>query len=182
MLSTLLSRGVPLLLGGEEVGRTQQGNNHAYGQDSDIAWWDWSSLDNDLRDFTARLISLRHRHPALRRRSYPVGPDAIRWFTPAGAPMDAADWSDTDARSIAMVVSGSAEPDLGDDGAPMLDDDLALLINAWWESLEFAVGWDGLPAFTIESDSFHPDRAGTRVVDGCVQVGARSVMLLARTR
>ena len=180
MLSTLLfSRGVPLLLGGDEVGRTQQGNNNAYCQDSEIAWWDWSSLDTELHDFTAELIALRHRHPALRRRTYPVGPDTIRWFTPAGAPMDAADWADTGARCISMVIAGSAEPDVGDDGAPMLDDDLALLINAWWEPLDFALGWAGSEQFTIESDSYYPTRRG-QTVTASVLVGPRSVVLVAR--
>ena len=86
MLSTLLlARGVPLLLGGDEVGRTQQGNNNAYCQDNEIAWWDWSSLDTELRDFTANLIALRHRHPVLRRRGYPTDPEAIALVHPVRA-------------------------------------------------------------------------------------------------
>ncbi len=180
MLSTLLlSRGVPLLLGGDEIGRTQHGNNNAYCQDDEIAWWDWSSVDTELLDFTAELIALRHRHPALRRRSYPADPDTIRWFTPAGAPMSSADWSDAGARCVAMVISGSAEPDEDDDGAPMLDEDLAVLLNSWWEPLDFALDWDGPDTFTVESDSYDPSRAGT-ALSGPVAVGPRSVVLLRR--
>jgi glycogen operon protein len=181
MLSTLLlSRGVPLLLGGDEQGRTQQGNNNAYCQDNEIAWWDWSSVDEDLRDFTAQLIAVRHRHPALRRRSYPTDLDAIRWFTPAGEPMTPADWRDGSAKSIAMVLSGTIEPDADDDGELLLDDDLALLVNAWWETLTFAVEWDGATTFEVESDSYSPDRRGSVVTDGKIQVDPRSVVLLRR--
>ncbi len=89
MLSTLLlARGVPLLLGGDEVGRTQQGNNNAYCQDNEIAWWDWSSIDTELRDFTANLIALRHRHPVLRRRTYPPAPGHDPLVHPGRRPDD----------------------------------------------------------------------------------------------
>jgi len=182
MLSNLLlARGVPLLLGGDEIGRTQQGNNNAYCQDSDIAWWDWSSPDTELRDFTANLIALRHRHPVLRRRGYPADPTAIRWFTPAGESMTAADWADGGAKSIALVLSGAADPDIGDDGRALVDDDLALLISAWWEPLTFAARWDGQQHYTVESDSFDPTRRGLSVTDGQVVVGARSVVVLRKS-
>ncbi len=182
MLSTLLlARGVPLLLGGDEVGRTQQGNNNAYCQDNEIAWWDWTSIDTELRDFTINLIALRHRHPVLRRRTYQAQDDAIRWFTPSGAPMSDADWADSGAKSIAMVLSGSADPDIGDDGVPQVDDDLALLINAWWEPLTFAANWDGAGEFTVESDSYQPERRNRQVTDGQVVVGPRSVVVLRKS-
>ncbi|MET0862895.1 MAG: glycogen debranching protein GlgX [Nakamurella sp.] len=178
MLSTLLlARGVPLLLGGDEVGRTQQGNNNAYCQDSEIAWWDWSSIDTGLRDFTANLIALRRRHPVLRRRSFATHPAAIRWFTPSGDVMTATDWSDSGAKSIAMVLSGSEQPDIGDDGAPLVDDDLALLINGWWEPLTFSTSWDGVQQVVIESDSYDPDRSGTTAT-GSVTIGPRSLVVL----
>ena len=182
MLSTLLlARGVPLLLGGDEVGRTQQGNNNAYCQDSEIAWWDWSAIDKELRDFTANLIALRHRHPVLRRRTYQARADAIRWFAPSGAAMAAADWTDSGAKSVAMVLSGSADPDIGDDGLPQVDDDLALLINAWWEPLTFTAKWDGAGEFTIESDSYQPERRHRQVIDGQVVVGPRSIVVLRKS-
>ncbi|MGS0684381.1 glycogen debranching protein GlgX [Nakamurella sp. GG22] len=179
LLSTLLlARGVPLLLGGDEVGRTQQGNNNAYCQDNEIAWWDWSSMDTELRDFTANLIGLRRRHPVLRRRTFPAQPDTIRWFTPSGAPMTGSDWSDGAAKSVAMVLSGSAEPDIGDDGAPLMDDTIALLINGWWEPLTFSVDWDGDRTFTVESDSCQPERRGRVTGGGDVVVGPRSLVVL----
>ena len=177
LLSTLLlARGVPLLLGGDELGRTQGGNNNAYCQDNEITWFDWTSVDAALRDFTASLIALRHAHPALRRRGYPVHPEALRWFRPDGAAMAARDWADPGGKSIAMVVSGTLDADLADDGTPMLDDDLAVLINAWWEPETFVPTWAGGPT-VIESDSHDPERAGTKA-DGAVVVGPRSVVLL----
>ena len=180
MLSTLLlSRGVPLLLGGDDLGRTQQGNNNAYCQDSDITWWDWSSVDTDLRDFTAALITLRHRHPALRRRTYPTDPGTIRWFNPDGSAMTGSDWADPGAKSVAMVLSGSAEADLDDAGQPLIGRDLAVLVNAWWEPLGFTLDWDGARTFTIESDSYSPTRGGNPVTGTSVLVGARSVVLLS---
>jgi isoamylase len=186
MLSTLLlAGGVPLLLGGDELGRSQQGNNNAYCQDNEIAWWDWSAMDNELLAFTANLIALRRRHAVLRRRSFPSEPSAIRWFTPSGAAMTAGDWADRGAKSIAMVLDGSAQPDIGENGAPLVDDDLVLLINGWWEPLTFATGWAlGEPAtggkFTIESDSYDPSRRGSTIVHSPVTVGPRSLLVLRR--
>ena len=77
---------MPLLLGGDEVGRTQQGNNNAYCQDNEIAWWDWSSLDTELRDFTAQLIALRHRHPGAPPPELPGGPDGDPLVHPVRRP------------------------------------------------------------------------------------------------
>jgi len=182
MLSTLLlARGVPLLLGGDDIGRTQQGNNNAYCQDSEIAWWDWNSIDTELRDFTSNLIALRLRHPVLRRRSYPVDPSVIGWFTPDGRPMTPSDWNDGGAKSVAMVLSGKLEPDIGDDGNPLVDDDLALLVNAWWEPLTFALEWHGADQFAVESDSYEPGRRGRTVTDGKIDLGPRSLVVLRRT-
>ena len=90
MLATLLlSFGVPMLLGGDEMGRTQQGNNNAYCQDNEIAWFDWSQPDTELQDFTKRLIALRKAHPVFRRRRFLSGAEAseLQWFTPAGTQM-----------------------------------------------------------------------------------------------
>ncbi len=90
MLTTLLlSFGVPMLLGGDEMGRTQQGNNNAYCQDNEITWFDWASADKELLDFTRRLIALRKAHPVFRRRRFLSGAEAseLRWFTPAGTEM-----------------------------------------------------------------------------------------------
>ena len=101
MLTTLLlSFGVPMLLGGDEIGRTQRGNNNAYCQDNEITWFDWASADTELLAFTRRLIALRQAHPVFRRHRFLAGAEAadLRWYTPAGTPMDGGDWSDPNAR------------------------------------------------------------------------------------
>jgi len=92
--------------------------------------------------------------------------------------MTGADWSDPEGKSIAMVLSGSLGADLDDAGAPMLDDDLAILLNAWWDPISFSVQWAGGRPVVVESDSYDPARAGSTVSGGSVLVGARSVVLL----
>ena len=97
MLTTLLlSFGVPMLLGGDELGRTQQGNNNAYCQDNEIAWVDWSQPDTELQDFTRALVAFRKQHPVFRRRRFLAGAEAAElcWYTPSGSAMTAGDWSD----------------------------------------------------------------------------------------
>ena len=142
MLTTLLlSFGVPMLLGGDEMGRTQQGNNNAYCQDNEIAWFDWSQPDTELQDYTRRLIALRTAHPVFRRRRFLSGAEAseLQWFTPAGSQMTAADWSDQNALAIALYLDGSDDPDRAEDGTWLLDDDFFVLVNAWWEPLDFVL-------------------------------------------
>ena len=162
MLTTLLlSFGVPMLLGGDEMGRTQGGNNNAYCQDNEIAWFDWSKPDTELQDFTKRLIALRKAHPVFRRRHFLAGAEAseLRWFTPAGTQMTAADWSDENALAIALYLDGSDDPDRAEDGTPMLDDDFLVLVNAWWEPLDFVLpATRAEAAWQVQLDSY--DRPG----------------------
>ncbi len=142
MLATLLlSLGVPMLLGGDEFGRTQGGNNNAYCLDTPVSWFDWSAVDQELLTFTTGLVALRRAHPALRRRRYLTGAVAgeVGWFTPAGMPMTADDWNDPLARALAVVLDGDGEPDRDADGLPLVDDDLLLLVNGWWEPLPFTL-------------------------------------------
>ena len=185
MLTTLLlSFGVPMLLGGDEMGRTQGGNNNAYCQDNEITWFDWAGADTALRDYTKTLIAFRRAHPVFRRRRFLTGIEAsqLQWFTPAGTPMDDADWADPNARAIAIYLDGSDDPDRADDGTPMLDDDFLVLVNSWWEPLGFV-----LPAtrpgaqWRAEIDSYDPTasaRAAARSSGGQVTVGPRSVAVL----
>ncbi len=142
MLTTLLlSFGVPMLLGGDEMGRTQRGNNNAYCQDNEIAWFDWSAVDSQLLEFTKRLVAFRQAHPVFRRRRFLAGAEAseLGWFTPAGAAVTAADWADENALALAIYLDGSDDPDRAPDGSLMTDDDFLVLINAWWEPLAFTV-------------------------------------------
>ncbi|HEY1293010.1 MAG TPA: glycogen debranching protein GlgX [Chloroflexota bacterium] len=142
LLATLfLSFGVPLLLGGDEMGRTQHGNNNAYCQDNAISWFDWSSIDQRLLAFARRLIGFRRAHPVFRRRRFLTGADAadLGWFTPSGERMTFADWADSQSRCVAIYLDGRNSPDRADDGTPLLDDDFLVLVNSWWERLDFVV-------------------------------------------
>jgi isoamylase len=143
MLTTLLlSFGIPMLLGGDEMGRTQQGNNNAYCQDNEITWYDWSAADTELLAFTRQLVALRQAHPVFRRQRFLAGAAAateIDWFTPAGTAMTGTDWSDNSALAVAIYLDGSDEPDRAADGSPLLDDDFLVLVNAWWQPLAFTI-------------------------------------------
>jgi len=182
MLTTLLlSFGVPMLLGGDEIGRTQQGNNNAYCQDNEITWFDWSAPDQDLLAFTKRLVAFRKSHPVFRRRRFLLGAEAseLLWFTPAGTPMTGADWSDQRALAIALYLDGSDDPDRADDGSLMVDDDFLMLVNAWWEQLSFTIPATR-PALTwqLEIDSYAPTHSGVVAVGDQLAVGPRSVVVL----
>ena len=189
MLTTLLlSFGVPLLLGGDELGRSQQGNNNAYCQDNPITWFDWSHVDNDLREFTKRLIALRRAHPVFRRRRFLAGSEAseLGWYTPSGAVMTTANWADPNGRSLGLYLDGADDPDRAADGSLLVDDDFLFLVNAWWGPLDFVIP-PSRPGQTwfVEIDTFDPGRppapepfsAGTGVT-----VGPRSVVLLRGAR
>jgi glycogen operon protein len=149
MLATLLlSFGIPMLLGGDEMGRTQQGNNNAYCQDNEITWLDWTQ-DTGLLEFTRRLIALRKAHPVFRRNRFLAGAQArdLRWFTPAGTWLTDAEWSDPSSLAIALYLDGYDAPDQAPDGTWLTDDDFLVLVSAWWEPLEFT-----LPATRPEAE------------------------------
>jgi isoamylase len=188
LATLLLSFGVPLLLGGDELGRTQHGNNNAYCQDNEISWFDWSSPDQELLAFTRRLVALRRAHPVFRRRRFLTGVEAreLRWYTPAGAEMTPANWNDPNARSVAVYLDGDDDPDLAADGTPLLDDDFLVLVNAWWEPLDFVVPALGTGrTWTAEVDTYQPSGAAAPATPGAgdrVTVGPRSIVLLRRAR
>jgi len=142
MLATLLlSFGIPMLLAGDEMGRSQQGNNNAYCQDNEITWLDWTAPDAGLLAFTRRLIALRKAHPVFRRNRFLAGADAadLRWFTPAGTEMTDGAWSDPNALAVALYLDGYDAPDRAPDGTWLVDDDFLVLVNAWWEPLDFMI-------------------------------------------
>jgi isoamylase len=189
MLTTLLlSFGVPLLLGGDELGRTQQGNNNAYCQDNEISWFDWSATDKRLVEFTRTLIGLRLAHPVFRRRRFLTGKEAaeLGWYTPAGVPMTASDWNYAEARSVVVYLDGADDPDRAADGTLLIDDDFLLLINAWWEPLDFAVP-DTRPgqAWGPAIDTFEPSGyavSGRLTANDHITVRPRSIVVLQGER
>jgi glycogen operon protein len=186
MLATLLfSHGTPMLLGGDEMGRTQQGNNNAYCQDSPISWFDWSAIEAEgdnpaksLARFTARLIALRRRHPSLRAENFLHGtadilPDIadVDWFDESGAILTPTCWSDGAAQLLALrraALNGG-----------MVDMTLTLL-NATPDDREFCVPGADLP-WELELDSCQPGLRPHRLVTPRVIVGGHGVVLLAAT-
>jgi glycogen operon protein len=157
ILATLLfSQGVPMICGGDELGRTQQGNNNAYCQDNEISWFDWN-LDESrqaLLEFTRRAVHLRHRHPALRRRKFfqgrPIHGDDIKdvvWFRPDGREMKHEEWQAGWVRAIGLRLDGCALDERTETGEPVVDEDLLLLVNAAPEPVAFTI-----PAAFSEGD------------------------------
>jgi len=152
-LATLfLSQGVPMLLGGDEIGRSQQGNNNAYCQDNEISWYDWEHADEELLDFTRRLIALRRQHPAFRRRHFfqgrPIRGEArdLVWFTPQGERMTDEDWRRGYAKSLGVYLDGEGMASLDPRGRRIVDDSFYLLFNAHTEAVVFHLPRnDGLP-------------------------------------
>ncbi len=140
LTTLLLSTGVPMLVAGDELGRTQGGNNNAYCQDNEISWVDWGLLENPgwraLTELTARLIELRHRHPVLRRRAFFSGrahsADGLRdlaWFTARGTEMTEGDWY-APAATVGMYLSGRDIPGRDARGAPITDDSFLVILHA----------------------------------------------------
>jgi glycogen operon protein len=142
----LLSQGVPMLLAGDEMGRSQGGNNNAYCQDNELSWLDWSAdaADQGLFDFTRRLIELRAAHPVFRRRGFihdgPLPNSQVRdavWLQPDGSEMTEHVWTDGSARALAVFLSGEGLPDVDGRGQPVRDDSFLLLFNAGAGDIEF---------------------------------------------
>lgn len=144
-LTTLfLSQGVPMLVAGDELSRTQQGNNNAYCQDNEISWIDWSKADKDLLGFTQKLIKLRREHPAFCRRRWFRGQpvkegevEDIAWFLPEGEQMSDENWNHDFAKSLGVFINGKALRSRYRDGAPMIDDNFYVIFNAHHEPLEY---------------------------------------------
>jgi glycogen operon protein len=147
MLATmLLSQGVPMICGGDEIGRTQQGNNNAYCQDNDISWfnWDITSEEQALFTFTSALIMLRAAHPVFRRRQFFQGRSIygadikdLSWFRPDGQEMTEEDWKQGYVRCLGVRLAGDRIEEKDHLGNPILDDTFLLLINAHHEPIQF---------------------------------------------
>jgi isoamylase len=144
-LTTLvLSVGVPMICGGDEIGRTQQGNNNAYCQDNEISWFDWEHVDDGLFAFVTRVIEFRREHAVFQRRRWfygrPLrGADVsdIGWFKPDGEQMTDDDWQSDFARSIGVFLSGQGIPTPDARGEEIVDDSFYLLFNAHFEKMPF---------------------------------------------
>ncbi|MEM7272015.1 MAG: glycogen debranching protein GlgX [Actinomycetota bacterium] len=145
LATLLLSQGVPMLLGGDELGRSQGGNNNAYCQDGPISWYDWSAPDTELTEFTRQLIRFRAAHPVFRRRQWFDGrilegsdlPD-IGWYAPAGRPMSDTDWHRSDG-TLAAFLNGEGLVSTDPRGGQILDNNFLVWFNAQPQRQEFTV-------------------------------------------
>jgi glycogen operon protein len=170
MLTTLLvSRGVPMLLGGDELGRTQGGNNNAYCQDNETSWLDWRAADEDLCGFVARLLALRGAHPALRGDADAPQGAPITWLRPDGTAMLEGDWEPGALRGVALRATRRLED---------ATDDVVVCVNGHTEVVGFAMPAD-VSAWDEALSSFDPTQRGARHRGGeRVAVASRSVLVL----
>jgi glycogen operon protein len=208
LATLLLSQGVPMLTAGDEMGRSQRGNNNAYCQDNEISWVHWPPAAPDegtpgvlgpgtaevLLDFTGRLIRLRRDHPALRRRRYlqggPVrGADDqlgdVAWFTPGGGEMTEQDWDAGLGQSLTVFLNGGAITEADRRGQPIRDDSFVLLFNAGATEFKFALpparygeAWEKVLDTAVPAQ--RPEDPVTVKAGGLVPVRDRSLQVFRR--
>jgi isoamylase len=191
LVALFLSQGVPMLLGGDEMGRTQRGNNNAYCQDNDISWVDWGLADTerDLLGFTQMLSALRRDHPVFRRRRFFRGHPAaagpgeagdIMWLTPGGEEMTQADWAAGYAKSLAVYLNGEAISEPDPRGDPISDDRFLLLFNAHSEPITFTLPAQALAdRWEVIIDTADADNAGgIWLPRGELKVAPRAITVL----
>ena len=190
LASLLLSQGVPMILGGDELGRTQRGNNNAYCQDNEISWSDWN-LDERRREFLAfvrRIVRLRREHPVFSRRRYvradtltPEGLKEIIWLNPEGREMTPSDWHQDFARCFGVYLAGAAIERRGRRGEPIRDSNFLLLLNAHHEAIAFRVAeiLVGKPwTAVLDTALDDPFQARPLLANGEYPLLARSLALL----
>jgi glycogen operon protein len=175
----LLAQGTPMVLAGDEIGKSQSGNNNAYCQDNPLTWIDWSSVSSDdelFRQFVARVIALRKAHPVFRRSRFMHGQERsergikdVTWFAPEGGEMSAARWAEPLRRCIGMMLCGDAGEHLPPAGPPLRDETFLLLLNAAPDPVPFTLpvlpgsaGWRRVldtaePAVVIDTRLWEPD-------------------------
>ncbi|MBO1332718.1 glycogen debranching protein GlgX [Streptomyces sp. VRA16 Mangrove soil] len=195
LATLLLSQGIPMLAHGDELGRTQRGNNNAYCQDSELTWVDWDLDDtrSALLDFTRTLGALRADHPVLRRRRFFRGqaaPDSgpglpdVGWLRPDAATMTEDDWNDPNAHALTVFLNGCAilEPD--GDGDRVVDDSFLLLLNFGWQPVEFRLPDASYgQSWTTRIDTANPDEMPDETehkADATLRLDPRTLLVLTR--
>jgi glycogen operon protein len=176
LTTLLLSQGVPMILGGDEMGRTQKGNNNAYCQDNEISWHDWGAVDRELLDFTRRLIRLRSEHPVFRRRRWfqgrPIrGTVDIGWFRPDSEEMTDEDFHSSHRRSLGLFLNGRGIAGRDERGRQVEDDSFLIVMNAEPEPAEWKLpdgmgdGWEVVVDTGGTLDPGAPISGGLQVAD-----------------
>jgi glycogen operon protein len=188
LTTLLLSQGAPMILGGDELGRTQGGNNNAWCQDNEISWFDWAAADLDLIEFVKRLIQLRRAHPVFRRESFLSGrevrgsglPD-VWWFRPDGRRMTQKDWQRPDAHTLGVFLNGEEITNRTPDGHEIVDDSFLLLFNAYGEPITFTLPTRRFgPRWQVEVATGEGAPDGIVPQRTQVAVDGRSLVLLRR--
>ncbi|MEX1039756.1 MAG: glycogen debranching protein GlgX [Pirellulaceae bacterium] len=196
LLTTLfLSQGVPMIQMGDELGRSQQGNNNAYCQDSELTWmpWDLSDRQWDLVQFVQKLSKLMHEHAVFQSREFLTlagGEESVietvAWLRPDGKPMEDHDWSNSHARCFGFLLLGNKLQDRDPQGNPCHDDDMLVLMNAWQEAVPFRLPKDpGKPNWSPLIDTVHPrGEVETQNLAGgeTYELAARSAAVLLRRK
>jgi isoamylase len=186
LATLMLSQGVTMLLGGDECGRTQDGNNNAYCQDNEVSWYDWEHVDTDLVDYTKRLIALRREHPVLRRRRWfqglPIrGSVDLGWSNPDGTEMSDEDWDAGHTASVGVFLNGEAITDRDRRGQRVKDESFLLLFNAHHDALEWTLPKQWGQWWELVIETVGPDREGQVLASSeTLQVAGRSVIVLQR--
>jgi glycogen operon protein len=194
MTTLLISSGVPMILHGDEIARSQNGNNNAYCQDNEVAWQPWNLADEQQKmlEWTRRVIRLRREHAVLRRRNFfrgrPIrGSDLkdILWVRPDGKEMSEAQWQDRSVRALGVYLSGQAADITDDEGQVIVGDSLLVLFNTSDRAVLFTLpGVNNGSAWRLALDTTHPDRqeGRPRGFDGRrYRVGPRSLVVLKHT-
>ena len=191
LATLLLSEGVPMLLAGDELGRTQDGNNNAYCQDDEISWIDWGNADAALLDFTRRLIELRRAHPILRRRGWftgnpPKGNELkdLEWFRPDGVEMNAGDWGVAYAKTLGAFLNGNAIAERDRTGARITDDSFFLMFNSYREPMEFKlppIKWGRQWTIVLDTADATAPTGKFHAFDERVHVAGHAMVVLRRT-
>ncbi|MDR3516239.1 MAG: glycogen debranching protein GlgX [Azospirillaceae bacterium] len=192
LATLLLSQGVPMLLAGDEIGRSQKGNNNAYCQDNDTSWIDWAQGDNDLTSFVRRLLALRRAHPVLRRPQFLHGrnqsPDGLKdiiWFTPQGTEKTSEEWRNPESRCVGLLLNGAAGASAAADGTRAADDTLLIVMNAHSQTIDFtlptltrAAAWTAVLDTGSATGSAEP---GPCRMDSTLTILGRTIMLFILT-
>jgi glycogen operon protein len=188
LVTLLLSQGVPMVLGGDELGRTQHGNNNGWCQDNEISWFDWDHADATLTGFARDVIKLRREHPVFRRETFLTGTETrgsglpdVWWFRPDGRRMTIRDWQQEPGRALGVFLNGLEIPSRTAHGEEIVDDSFLLLFNAHFDPVTFTLPTRRFGArweLVLATDEGAPEDAAARAE---VPVQAQSLTVLRRT-
>jgi glycogen operon protein len=189
----LLSQGVPMILGGDEIGRTQKGNNNGYAQDNEISWYDWQNVDQDILRFTTDLVRFRHEHHSFRRRRFFQGrqlrgapTEDLGWFSPSGEEMTEEQWSEAHAHALTLFMSGR-EIERDAQGEIVTDDDFLWMVNASPDDIKFTLpperwGSEWTLAIDTATGVVSPGEPSVHLAGSAFDVPGRSFVVLQRPR